>query len=387
MLSSLISWRPVHTWHFPARLERSMPGPSVPERPVLVCTLIGCCVLTLVAFWPVMDDRLTPATGISVCRALHAPPEWLFNRELLMPILWICIAVWAGYCGLCLSARRGRCLAFLILGLGTCYGYVLLLVTDRLAAGQSLADEVANGNYVDRQWPGLERLRIVERDPVRWNTLYADGQRRASGVDTFADLHRYVADRYAEQAAELRMKWAGDGNQKRKALFIMNFVAGLWAYGNRCHVNRPGGVLANEENHWVPPPQPDVRTYLASNVGNCLDFACVTKSLLDHEGIENRLACVPGHCFNEARLNGRWHILDATANLCIEGTWEQVCCSPGGADTIRVLLFPHPGARDEPSIRYRPLTGRFRLLTLLRLAGRPASLRQVEYMPLPDYFD
>jgi hypothetical protein len=360
------------------------PGGS---RGLFAATLLGCFLLSALAFWPVVCNRLAAAAG-PVFAADALAPRWVFRHSALMPVFWACAGLAAVHGALAWRGGRRPTLAALALGLALLHNVAAVLAAEQLSAGRQLALGVARGDTLERRWPQLERLRIVECPPPDTAALYAGGRLRAADLDSFAALHRYARARFAEQRRQLRARWGVADERKLRALFYLNFVSGLWAFGNRDHPDRPGGVLSNEENGWTPPPRPTVRTYLASHIACCTDFACVLKSLLDHEGIENRLTCIPGHRFNEARLGGRWHILDATTNLCAEAGWEELYGRRGGGpDSVRVLLFPHPGLAATSSSRYRAAVGQFRLLMLMRLATRPEALRAVEHPALPPYFD
>src|ERR1019366_3277206 len=127
----------------------------------------------------------------------------------------------------------------------------------------------------------------------------------------FADLLRRMMVRHASREGSLRKHWPDGKNmddRKLKTLFIMNIVSGLWSYGNQTETDKAGCVFGNEQNDWHAPPV-SVLAYFKAKIGCCTDYACLTKSLLDHEGIENRLTAIPGHIFNEVRFGEHWYVV------------------------------------------------------------------------------
>jgi hypothetical protein len=136
-----------------------------------------------------------------------------------------------------------------------------------------------------------------------------------------------------------------------------------------------------------PSPPPSVGAFLHAKIGCCSDFAYLTKSLLDHEGYVNRLTTIPGHVFNEVLLDGRWCIVDATTNMFIDMSWEELYSMNSGHDRINVLLFPHASMSPDKACQYRSRVGQFRLMMLLRVANHPEQCRKVEHPDLPSYFD
>jgi hypothetical protein len=135
--------------------------------------------------------------------------------------------------------------------------------------------------------------------------------------------------------------------------------------------------LCNEKNNWTA-SRPTMRAYLDSRIGCCTDYALMVKFLLDEEKIENRLTAIPGHVFNEVRLEGRWCIVDATTNMFLEQSWQELY-ERKSEEPIKVYVFPHANMSGNFAYRYRPLAGQFRLLTLLRVANRPECLREATH--------
>jgi hypothetical protein len=342
-----------------------------------------------VTFWPVTCHWLTERTGVDVALALGIDPSqslpgWLSPA----PLFWGWLVFAGCHYVLCLGERRGRAVRTGALLLAALHNGNLVLAQERGTAAVQVLTEAASGNIFERQWPGLQRLRILQYPRARLTALDSREALLRADLRTFADFHRYVVQRYRVHAPDLQKRWHLEDERRLKALFFMSFVSSLWAYGNRAEVDRAGCVLCNEERHGATPARPTLRTYLETGIACCTDYANLTKSLLDHEGLENRLAHIPGHIFNEVRLDGRWCVLDATTALVLETSWEELYAAPeGNAGAVTVLLFPHPGLRTKDVTQYRPGAGHLRVLMLLRVANRPALVRQVEHPGLPDYFD
>jgi hypothetical protein len=147
------------------------------------------------------------------------------------------------------------------------------------------------------------------------------------------------------------------------------------------------GCVGCNERHQSTGPTITLTDYLESEVACCSDYAYFTKSMLDHEGIENRLTEIPGHMFNEVRLSGRWCIVDASCNLFIDTGWDELYAPDSKRDSITALVFLHPNASDQDEQRYRPVIGRFRLLMLMRVVNHPGMLQQASHPDLPKWFD
>jgi len=171
---------------------------------------------------------------------------------------------------------------------------------------------------------------------------------------------------------------------RSKTWYITNFVSGYWAFGNAHAVAKAGGAFSNEENDWQP-ISPSVRAFLDSPVGCCADEASLVKALLDREHIANRLTCIPGHIFNEVEIGDHWHVTDASLNLFLESSWEDLYALGGRERPVGVLMFPHSGLAHENSPDYRPMVGSFRLLMLMRMVTFPDAFRNPCHPGLPEW--
>jgi hypothetical protein len=355
------------------------------------CAAVTCVVVALLAFWPAVQEAVVGhATSPDAAGYGLPSPAAAFQGRF------------SRLCGLCavgttavylagLRKRRRRLLRTLTL-LAALVGYAgLCVVHDRLACGEQALGALASGDLFELQWHNLEHLRIVECQPahLRLNAFAAREEFRARGLRTFAEFHRAVMERYAGQRDWLRNHWglaATADEQKLRTLFFTNFVAGMWNFGNAHEVDQPGCVSCNERNRGTASP-PTLLSYLDSEIACCTDYAYLMKSLLDHEGIENRLTEIPGHVFNEVRLGGHWCIADASCNLFIESGWGDLYAAEHGRDSITALVFPHPNALSTGAERYRTVIGRFRLLMLVRIVNHPEMLRRASHPDLPSCFN
>jgi hypothetical protein len=345
--------------------------------------------LTVGAFWPSVRDQLFGFDRTD-CEALLGltPPKPVYRYHYL----WVCAlagAALTAYWGWCLriEARRRLRAAGLIgawLGLA---GAVWMYVS--ISDGQRALGGLTSGRAFELQWRRLAQLKIIECEGFRAHTKASRQELRTRGLKSFAELHKVVMDEYARRGPDFRKACPPEHIQsenKLKCLFIMNYVSGLWALGNRVNVDKPGGALSNELNQWSETP-PSVQAYLDAKIGCCADFAWLTKYLLDQEGIENRLTSYPGHVFNEVKLDGRWYVLDSMINIFVEASWEDIFRHPHERDSIVVLLFPSQSSHDDRSKRYRSITPQFRLMTLLRIANQADPFGKTSHTDLPGFFE
>jgi hypothetical protein len=360
--------------------------PVSPRRIFRAQVWFWCAAFALCGFTPFLVAVLAERCGCGQIVPAAATGSWC--RRLLYWGFWLSAALLLRHFFLCYGLRRGRGRRALLLSFALLHNFTATRVMAQFAHGQQLEAKLLSPDIFERQWPNLRRLKMVNLPPAHLTATYADLALCSAELQSWSDLHRHVCALYAERLVELHERWPDLDERERKALFFMNFVSGLWSFGNRTHVDEPGCAACNEENHWSRQSQaPCLQTYLSSNIGCCVDYAYLLKSLLDHEGISNRLIRIAGHCFNEAHLAGRLRILDASINLYVDRSWERLYEEEAGPDSIRVLLFPHANLRDGAAPRYRSFAGHFRLLMLTRIANRPPSLRDAEYPALPPEFD
>lgn len=356
------------------------------HRSFLAYLLLSCCILYTVAAWPMLCDWLAARTGLDLRPLFGINGKKVQGRTAVGKLFVAWLVLTLVYYGLCLKVRQSWVLYTLSLVLAVVYNASLLLINNRIFTAQKVLREVTLGDYFERQIPALQRLKILEYPAVNL-FLEMREQVRKRQIQSFSDLHRFVMEGYQDHEQQLARQWSIQDKGKLKTLYIMNFVAGMWALGNKMELNRPGGVLFNEEVNFEE-QTPSLRAYLAANIGCCTDFAHLTKCLLDHEGIANQLTEIPGHIFNEVKLGERWCVLDATANIFLDMSWDELYALPEpGRNSIPVHVFPHPGLVDETAPQYRPLAGQHRVMTLVRIANRPLCLQQTEHPALPAHFD
>jgi hypothetical protein len=370
--------------HVPLRRTARRRGLS--NRLFFACLLASSLSLSAVSFAPVLGDAAASWAGADLARTLHLvakPSHRTRVRKLVLG--WAALAIL--HYVLCLRERRRRGLRTAALALAALYNAALVPVSGRIAEARRVTAEVARGDYFDRQWPHFRRLDIVQYPSAGLADVDWRRALRPGDLASFAELHCRLVGLCPVYEERLKREWGLQDPAELRALFFMNVVSGFWAFGNKAAVDRPGGALANEDNGWQPQP-PSARAYLASRVGCCTDYAYLLKSLLDHEGLENRLTCIPGHAFNEVKLHGRWRILDPTTGLFVDAGWDDLYADGAPGDSrVRVVMFRHPGLAGESSCRYRPVAGSFRLLMLTRLANRPAFFSNATHPGLPPCFD
>jgi hypothetical protein len=246
--------------------------------------------------------------------------------------------------------------------------------------------ERASRSEVERQWLHLRRLDIVEGFSP---TLYHfDAQSvPLDSVKSFQDLHACVAAEFRQRRNQLQEELGVEDENRLKTIFYMHFLTNLWSFGNKVATDKPGGVLINEENDWRPPQKITAQTFVQARIGCCADIAYVLKVLLDREQIPNRLTEIPGHVFNEVKLDGKWWIADGSTNILVEGSWEELFHHAPDQETprVRVLVFPDPRVGSAAGADYRPITAQLRVQMLLRMAAGPRAFQTASYPPLPAF--
>jgi hypothetical protein len=307
---------------------------------------------------------------------------WLFHGNLLKKGVVVSLVVNVALAGVFLAVRRqARKPLFALILL-----HLLMLASVRsMSIGHQFRVERSCGADTERQWQHLRRLTIVEGFSP---TLYQfDAQTLpADSIQSFQQLHRWIAAQYARRREGLKKELRGANEDRLKTIFYMHFLADLWSFGNKSAPHKPGGVLANEENDWQAPDKISAQTFVQARIGCCADIAYVLKVLLDQEGIPNRLTEIPGHVFNEVKLDGKWRIVDGTTNMLVECAWDELFIEGQPAPEVRVHLFPDPRVGHPAGEEYRPITAQFRIQMLLRMAATPSAFQDVSHPELPAYF-
>jgi hypothetical protein len=343
-------------------------------------------ILSVVAAWPTLCIWISAHTVLDLTPVAGSKGAAATGRTTVqrLYIAWLILGV-VHYL-YCFPQSRLRGLRTLTLLFAIGHNATYVLVNQRMASAQRVLSGLVSGDVFEQQWPALRQLKMIEYLAVTGPLCESREDLLKRDLRTFADLHHHIMKGYDRDGVRLAKHWGFVDEQKVRAMFMMNIVSGMWAFGNKSNPDRPGGVQSNEDNDWGM-GSPTLHTYLKSNIGCCDNFSFLLKFLLDREGFTNRLTAIPGHSFNEVLLDGRWCILDATANIFVETSWEDLYKGPASTrNAVTVHVFPHPGLSNENSSRYRPMAGQFRLLTLLRLANRPAYLKQTQHPHLPAYF-
>jgi hypothetical protein len=180
--------------------------------------------------------------------------------------------------------------------------------------------------------------------------LFRDGFDK-TGLRSFSDLPR--------EAGRFHKRWRGEligqglTESEAWAASLMLFTSTLWAFGNRNHPEKPGCISSNEDNDWQF-QQPTFEAVKAARIGCCTDYAHALAFILSRNGVENRYVAIPGHLFNEAKIDGKWYVLDANTNVIMNSAWNDIVADPG---RVRIHVFAHPGSRGGKL--HRPVVAAF----------------------------
>jgi hypothetical protein len=224
----------------------------------------------------------------------------------------------------------------------------------------------------DEAYTSLQRLSVVSIQPLPSQELLTKKSLPKEALASFDALYREVMHRYRVLHAELQSNWSGSEGAL-KAIFFTNFVSGLYEFGNREAHDQVGCVGQNELISGEPVrPALTEAEILESRIGCCTDFARALKALLDRAGLENRVVVLPGHVFNEAKVDGIWRALDANINVVYDRSWQEIVFAEGQAP-VRADWYFLEGTRDPRQSAYRPLLTAFRVQMML-FAGRQYKL-------------
>lgn len=191
----------------------------------------------------------------------------------------------------------------------------------------------------------IERLRIEEVSSDISEIASARAWR--SEVTTFQGLYDFVNNLYTESLADGTQQ--GQSPDQAKAFFFLQFVSGMWAYGNKDHPEIPGDVLNNSVSGVTPLDQVNANTFIQSVIGDCEDFAGMLSLLLTRAGFETRVLVNPAHALNEVLINGQWWTFDATLGLAIDQPFDVVL---NRNSEPTVLSFQQAGRfEDSPLFR------------------------------------
>lgn len=177
-----------------------------------------------------------------------------------------------------------------------------------------------------------------------------------AGITSWGSFADYVNAQFSA-AAPVDATFTPD--QARVAYFVQ-WVSGLWSYGNLNNISLAGCVVTNEITGPIDPSMVTVRTFMDSPIGCCTDYTTVLSYLLIDAGLENRVIAGAGHVFNEVKIDGVWWTVDANLGLMYRGTWEQVLDLN---QTIDIIRFDHAGMTLGSPVYRETLVEFYNILT------------------------
>lgn len=203
-----------------------------------------------------------------------------------------------------------------------------------------------------------------------------------AGVGSFADLRTAIL---THRATDPVTSIGGPDSRLDEALYLLQFVSGLWAYGSKTQYGGAGQVTDNEVLGRTAAADVDFGLFMRSPIGDCEDFASTLTVLLTLGGYQNRVVMSPSHVFNEVLINDSWWTLDPTFGLAMEGAFDQVL---DPSTTPRVIKFDQAGRTEEsPLYRARLAAAMHEHLSLLDEGVFPDSSRYqtIEFLKGYDY--
>ncbi|MDA9395499.1 hypothetical protein WN73_33795, partial [Bradyrhizobium sp. CCBAU 45394] len=186
-------------------------------------------------------------------------------------------------------------------------------------------------------------------------SLQASGTDWRAGIDSWQEFAQYVDAQYQSTTQSTDFT-----PEQAQVFFYLQWVSGLWSYGNPTQLLATGAVVDNEINGVTDPADVTVRTFLDSPIGCCTDYTTVMSYLLLEAGIESRVVSGNAHVFNEALIDGEWWTIDANLGLAYEGAWDQVISTD---QTINVFQFDHAGKMQGSSVYRDSLVDFFNTFT------------------------
>ena len=228
----------------------------------------------------------------------------------------------------------------------------------------------------------IEIKQITNRRYTPLLTAYSPERRPPIG--SFEGFARRLDATFETNKDGLREIWALPGDDHIKAVYYLNHVSALWAFGAPEGINAPGGCVTNNavtgslsrtKAGLEPEEKATFETYWRSPIGCCSDYTVFFFALLNRAGIENRVVYLSeglaglGHSLLEVRLDGKWWIMDANARIAANTSWEALPTMPR-SQRINVYLFQHPGLNPANKDLYRADLGSFRRVLVSLIAAR-----------------
>ena len=222
------------------------------------------------------------------------------------------------------------------------------------------------------------RAQVVQHSLPRDAELFRNGFDKTT-LTSFSDLPKWAGKFHQRWRADLLAE--GLSENEARAASMMLFTSTLWAFGNARQPEKPGCIPANEDNDWQY-QKPTLQVVKLARIGCCQDYARALSFILSKNGFENRYVAIPGHVFNEARIDGKWYVLDANTNVFMNAAWNDI---PAAFEKVSLHVFPHPGAQSG-KLR-RPTTAAFQsyLVNVVLLGNFPAGTLEQGRDPDPEY--
>ena len=165
------------------------------------------------------------------------------------------------------------------------------------------------------------------------------------GISSLSDLYDYVNKRFEQSIANKVEKYISPSTEK--ALYFMQWVSGMWGYGNIKNPYNPGRIINNEISS-IDPKKLSISYFLNSKIADCQDFAATLAFMLSKAGIQSRVVVGNGHIFNEALVDNKWITLDATLNLYYKSDFANVLRKESKVD---IVLYTNNGLSDGDQYR------------------------------------
>lgn len=199
---------------------------------------------------------------------------------------------------------------------------------------------------------------------------------REGEIDSFEAYASALDQQFLLHKDGLAKAWNVEQPDLLKAFFYLNHVSALWGFGNsEDSYGLNGCALANPVTGNVADEDVTFKAYWNAPMGCCTDYMTFMNALLDRAGIENRSVALNeqpvgvGHWFNEAKIEGRWWVLDANIGVAYNRSWAEMLSMPRSVKAD-AYLFPHPGMNPANATLFRPYLGSFRQMMINRTAAR-----------------
>lgn len=378
----------------------------VSTKPTQYFAVWATLLVSLLTTWlalPSVDRAGYKLFGQSFLTLLGTQSGVGYNKELASTVFAVLclVGLVVGY--LLLIGRPGR------------WGRAAIVLLCCLSGANAFA-VFRNPVIRDQQF---EQLRMSSLPHPADRSIFSKTPFLEAKVDNAEAFHRVANEKFEAHHDALTAVWHIESEQRLRSLFFMNLVMSLWSYGNpdladrrrpSCALNNVNTSLEGTPN-WdkivsgsafrftsVPrdPDRPQAgvdydidlpsdvfASYLADDIGCCVDYVVFLSMLLSHDGIPNNLVVINGHWLLEARIDGVWNTLDPTTGLIFEDTWTGIQRRDlSSAANLSVMVVPTPSAIEDGDGGYRPLVGMLRLRVLMQALDPSAPALMVFPMRL-----